>query len=213
METPNHISTLRVIGGNLALDFVNTAEGEPDGEIGSEHLRSYEELVLWAHSVEVLSEEAARRLLREARKRPSEAEAGYTRALALRDTLYELFGAVARGESPSSESLDILRRAECEALSHAILAPNEEGFGWEWPEENDLAAALWPVVHAATELLTSGPLERIKSCVGCRWLFVDASKNRSRRWCTMEDCGTHEKMRRYVARRAAKREATRRQKL
>jgi predicted RNA-binding Zn ribbon-like protein len=66
---------------------------------------------------------------------------------------------------------------------------------------------LWPVAYAATELLTSGPLGRVKNCAGCNWLFVDESKNRSRRWCSMEECGTHAKMRRYVARRAAKRKS------
>jgi predicted RNA-binding Zn ribbon-like protein len=60
-------------------------------------------------------------------------------------------------------------------------------------------------VHAAVELLTTGPLDRIKACAGCRFVFVDESKNRSRRWCSMEDCGTTAKMRRYVARRSANR--------
>jgi predicted RNA-binding Zn ribbon-like protein len=55
--------------------------------------------------------------------------------------------------------------------------------------------------------LTSGPLGRVKGCAGCNWLFVDESKNKSRRWCSMEECGTHAKMRRYVARRAAKRKS------
>jgi predicted RNA-binding Zn ribbon-like protein len=80
----------------------------------------------------------------------------------------------------------------------------EGHFVWVWLD-GDLSRVLWAVAHAATELLTSGPLERIKACVGCRWLFLDRSKNRSRRWCTMEECGTHEKVRRYLERRAARR--------
>ncbi len=68
-----------------------------------------------------------------------------------------------------------------------------------------MAGILWSVAHSATELLTSGPLERAKGWAGCNWLFVDESRNKSRRWCMMEKCGTQEKMRRYVARRAAKR--------
>jgi predicted RNA-binding Zn ribbon-like protein len=51
------------------------------------------------------------------------------------------------------------------------------------------------------ELLTAGPLDRLKLCGGCRWLFLDRSKNRSRRWCSMEHCGTAAKMRRYTGRR------------
>ena len=206
VETSDYIARLRIVGGDLALDFVNTVDGELDGEPGFEHLRGYEDLVAWGHRVGILSEERARRLLREARERPSEAEAAHARALELRDDLYELFRAVARGKSPSLGSVEALGRAESEALSRARLAPGEEGFVWEWPDEGDLDGVLWPVVHAATELLTSGPLDRVKGCAACRWLFVDESRNRSRRWCTMEECGTHEKVRRYLERRAARRE-------
>ena len=58
---------------------------------------------------------------------------------------------------------------------------------------------------AAGELLTSPQLSRLKKCAGCPWVFLDQSKNLSRRWCAMDDCGTHEKILRYVARRAARR--------
>ena len=206
METPEYIERLRIVGGNLALDFVNTVDGEPDGPTGFDNLRSYGDLVAWGRRVGVLTEERTWRLLREARRRSTEAEATHGRALELRDALYELFRAVARGTGPSLESMEVLSRAESEALSHAKLAPRNGGFVWEWPDEGDLAGVLWPVIHAATELLTSGPLDRVKACAGCHWLFVDESKNRSRRWCTMEECGTHEKVRRYLERRAARRE-------
>jgi predicted RNA-binding Zn ribbon-like protein len=61
------------------------------------------------------------------------------------------------------------------------------------------------VTHAAVELLTHGPLERVKVCGNCRWLFLDQSRNRSRRWCSMETCGTHHKQRRFVERRRQQR--------
>ena len=96
---------------------------------------------------------------------------------------------------------------ECEAISHAKLVPSDYAFSWEWALEDDLTGILWPVAHSATGLLVSGPLRRVKGCAGCNWLFVDESKNKSRRWCAMEECGTHAKMRRYVARRAAKRKS------
>jgi predicted RNA-binding Zn ribbon-like protein len=205
VETPDYIERLRVVGGDLALDFVNTVDGESDGDPGFDNLQSYGDLVAWGRRVGILSEERTRRLLREACERSSEAEATHARALELRDDLYELFRAVARGTRASPRSVDALRRAESEALSRARLAQGDEGFVWEWPDDGDLAGVLWPVVHAATELLTSGRLDRVKSCAACRWLFVDESRNRSRRWCTMEECGTHEKVRRYLERRATKR--------
>jgi predicted RNA-binding Zn ribbon-like protein len=206
METPDHISTLRVVGGNLALDFANTAEGTSEGEIEREHLLGYEDLVFWGYRVGLLSGEDGERLLRKGRERPAEANAVFARALGFRGHLYGLFRAVAEGDEPPAEDVEALRRFECEAISRAALAPSGGGrFGWKWTLGNELAGMLWPVSHSATELLTSGPLGRVKGCAGCNWLFVDESKNRSRRWCAMEDCGTHAKMRRYVARRAAQR--------
>jgi predicted RNA-binding Zn ribbon-like protein len=203
MATRDHISKLPVIGGNVSLDFVNTVDGTPGGEFEIDHFRDYGGLVTWSGHVGLLSEESARRLLREAGTRPSEAEATHARALELREVLYGIFAAIARGEHPSERDLETLRREECEVLARASLVPKDEGYGWEWPDEVDLGRVLCPVVHAAVELLTSGPLDRIKTCAGCDWLFVDESKNRSRRWCTMDVCGTHEKVRRYLARRAA----------
>jgi predicted RNA-binding Zn ribbon-like protein len=206
METPHHISSLRLVGGNLALDFANTAEGTPEGEIEREHLLGYEDLAFWGRHVGLLSETDVGRLLQEWRERPAEADAVLTCALLLRGHLYGVFRAVTEGDSPPAESLEALHRFECEALSRAELVPTGPNrYTWRWALAEDPSGLLWPVAHSAAELLTSRRMGRVKGCAGCNWLFVDESKNRSRRWCSMEECGTHAKMRRYVARRAAKR--------
>lgn len=204
METTGRIEELWVVGGDVALDFVNTVDGEP----AFDHLQSYGDLVAWGHRVGLISEEAARHLMREVRERPAEAETTHARALALRDVLYEIFRAIAGGERPLSVHLETLCGYESEALARATLAPDGDNFVWAWPDERDLGSVIYPVVHAAVELLTKGRLDRIKGCVACHWIFLDLSKNKSRRWCSMEVCGTNEKVRRYLSRRAAGREAT-----
>lgn len=209
METPDYIAGLRLVGGDLALDFVNTVDGAPGIEAfedGFECLKGYDDLVCWGRHAGVLSDSEAEGLLRGAREHPSEAEAAYERAISLRSDLYALFRAIAFGGEAPPESLEAVRRAERDALARARLAPMGDGrFGWEWRQGEDLDGVLWPVAHSAVGLLTGGPLDRLKHCVGCWWLFLDGSRNKSRRWCTMEDCGTHEKMRRYVERRSARR--------
>jgi predicted RNA-binding Zn ribbon-like protein len=55
-------------------------------------------------------------------------------------------------------------------------------------------------VEAAATLLVSDAMRRVKSCPTCGWLFLDASKNRSRRWCSMDTCGAVAKARRYYRR-------------
>lgn len=208
VETPDHIAALRVVGGDLALDFANTVDGGPGGGTGFDRLRGYGDLVAWGLRVGFVSEDGADVLIREARRRPEEAEAVYGRALELRGAIYGIFRAVADRERPASDGVEVLRRAESEGLSRAELVRGEDGFRWGWTDGGDLAGVVWPVAHAAAGLLTSNRLARLKRCAGCRWLFVDTSKNRGRRWCTMEDCGTQEKVRRYVAKRAARRKAT-----
>ena len=72
---------------------------------------------------------------------------------------------------------------------------------WTWPPPRETADPLRPIVHAAVELLTHGPLERVKSCGNCRWLFLDQSRNHSRRWCRMDECGIQMKNARFVEQR------------
>lgn len=189
------------------MDFINTQGGAPDREPEDqyEHLRRYEDLVAWAHRLELLTEAESRRLILSASRQSRDARAIYGRALRLRTDLYEVFRAVASGRNPPPPSIGALRRAESAAIAQAELVTSRGRYEWSWAGSDDLVRPLFPVVHAAVNLLTSERLDRLKSCAGCRWLFLDESKNRSRRWCTMEECGTHEKMRRYVARRAATR--------
>ena len=205
METPDHIQRMRLVGGNLALDFINTRGGQPRPSPDDEALHDYNDLIAWARHVEMLTEDEAHRLLRRARRNPDDAQTTYQQTLHQRSYLYELFTAVAMGHPPPDRCIAALGSDEAEALARAELVRGDGGFAWSWAHDNELARPLRPIVHAAVTLLTGGPLRRVKRCDGCQWLFIDESKNRSRRWCSMEDCGTDEKVRRYLARRAAAR--------
>ncbi|GIF67923.1 hypothetical protein Ais01nite_59580 [Asanoa ishikariensis] len=189
MET---VERMRLVGGNIALDFVNTRSGPPTGPPDDDVLTAYPDLIAWAVYAGVLSSTEAARISQEG------AQAALDRALRTRDYLDDLFRSLASGGTPSTEALIRLRDDEADAIAHARLDP-AQAFGWTWHDDHSLVRPLWPVVHAAVDLLTTGPRDRVKGCGGCRFLFVDESKNRSRRWCSMEDCGTTEKMRRYVA--------------
>src|SRR6266851_4063029 len=60
-------------------------------------------------------------------------------------------------------------------------------------------------LRAAVELLAGDHAAPVKLCgmweaSGCSWLFVDESRNGSRRWCSMKDCGNRAKARRHYQR-------------
>lgn len=189
---------MRLVGGNLALDFVNTRSGPPVGLPDDDVLTGYPALIAWSGYAGALTETEAAELSHLAGRDPDGAEAAFARALQTRDYLDEVFRPVAAGADPGRPALARLRDDEAEALAHAQLERGSR-FAWSWRDDHTLPRPLRPVVHAAIELLTMGDLDRIKGCGGCRFVFNDESKNRSRRWCSMQDCGTDAKMRRYVA--------------
>ena len=203
METPEDVTRMRLVGGNLALDFVNTRSGPPTGAPDDDTLTSYPDLVAWGVYAGALTPAQAAALRRGARDDPGGAEAAFGQALRIRDDLDEVFRALATGRDPSASALARLRDDEADALRHARLE-RDHTYVWTWRADDTLARPLRPVVHAAVALLTAGQLDRIKGCGGCRFLFYDESKNRSRRWCSMDDCGTAEKIRRYVTARRSR---------
>jgi predicted RNA-binding Zn ribbon-like protein len=194
---------MRLVGGNLALDFVNSRSGPPEGPADDDALTAYPDLIAWSLYTDALTTADAARLNQLSRDDPAGAQAAFTRALSTREHFDELFRALAAGRDPSDQALARLRDDEADALAHATL--EREGlFGWTWRSDHSLDRPLRPIVHAAVELLSSTEPARIKQCGGCRFIFNDESKNHSRRWCSMDDCGTAEKVRRYVAARRAR---------
>ena len=193
---PPGIRPLPVLGGHLALDFANTVD-DPLGPERWDHVADYGALLYW--SVQRRLASPALQGLAEAR--PAEAGAVVHRAAELRDALNATFGAVVDG-APVDDAWELLRPFCVDALARMRLAADVRP---EW-DPTVLDAPLWPVADAAHQLLRSADdLHRLKRCAGCPWLFLDRSRNGSRRWCAMGDCGTHEKIRRYVTKRAQRR--------
>jgi predicted RNA-binding Zn ribbon-like protein len=210
METVRHVAEVDFMGGHPALDLVDTVGGLLDIPVRDEDelLRSYDDLVELGLKTGTLSERAARRLRRIAAEKPDEAQAALDAALEARAVLDSVFRPVSDGSNPSPKALDALGKLGATAAAHGRLAEVGGRFEWSWQDAPGLDAPLWPLVHSAVELVTDGPLDRVSQCGRCRWLFLDTTKNHSRRWCSMEGCGTDAKMERYVARRRERRAAS-----
>ena len=200
------LQDLRLLGGAPCLDFVNSIE-DPAGDAPQDFLTSYPDLVRWGQHAGLIADTTARRLIAHADADEPSAREALRRALELRDALHRLFLALATRHDPDRADLELLRRAYLDAMSGAKLVPDDDRLSWHWqPDEQRLDQPLWPVARSAVDLLTTGDLRRIKLCenpYGCGWLFYDGSKNGSRRWCSMEGCGSQVKMRRQYAKRRA----------
>jgi len=213
--TPSPAATMKLVGGDLCLDFVNTVGGRtPADSTGSrvlaDKLAGYGDLLAWARHTQSVAETDARRLARLAEDRPREAASVLGRALALREALHRTLRALMLDRRPEPTDLSLLNTEIAEARGREVLAPFRDGLRWEWPDSGGrLESPLWPVVRAAAALITSGDLSRLRECGGerCGWLFLDRSRNRSRQWCTMEDCGNVSKVRRFRRRHSRRRGA------
>lgn len=189
-------------GGDLAIDFANTVGGTR--ETPTEHLHAYADLAAWAKQARTIAPAEARELLREAQRRPRESEAVLRRARELREAIFRVFAARAEGARPAAADLALLNAALASAMARARVAPSADGYAWSWDAgARDLDRVLWPVARAAADLLVSERAELVKTCASdtCDWLFIDRSRNRSRRWCDMSDCGNRAKVRRYFERK------------
>lgn len=198
----------KVVGGNPALDFVNTMS-ERRGAQPVERIRTYGDLVEASKRIGVLTEVPAQAMLDAARGAPEAAETVRAEAVALRELLYRVFSAVANGRAPSAEEIASLNSVLSDVLVHLRVGRGggaEAAFAWVWEEPPAaLDRMLWPIVRAAADLLVSDRLDRVRACAAddCGWLFLDLSRNRSRRWCDMGDCGNRAKMRRFMERRGS----------
>jgi predicted RNA-binding Zn ribbon-like protein len=198
-------ATMKLVGGNPGLDFVNTVGGRTAGpgsesRVANDKLRDYRDLVAWNRHAGLLSEARARGLVRAAERAPREAARVFARAVKLREALHRLLRALLDGRRPDPADLAVLNAELAAVRSGERLVPGPEGLRWEPDDARErLDSVLRPVCRGAEALLTSGNLSRLRACAGegCGWLFLDRSKNRSRQWCTMEDCGNASKVRRF----------------
>src|SRR5439155_13763684 len=196
------------IGGDLSTDFTNTRSGLYDGP-GHEHLQTYADVVEFLRLADALRTSDAKALLARAERDPVKAAHVLKRAIALRDAIWRSFSRIAHEKEPAREDIELLGAEAADAFAHSRVMKTASGFEWLWPETDDLARVIWPVARAASDVLTN-ERERtlLRECADdtCAWLFVDRTKNHSRRWCDMNGCGTRNKVRefRQRQRRAAR---------
>lgn len=193
--------------GWACLEFTKT-RGWEERDPPEDRLSGYDALLAWAVETGLVQEELAERLERTARGQPQEAGRVVERAIELRALLYRIFSAIGSGAEPAPADLSEMNRWLPEANRHLRLVRVGGAWDWGWEEGADaLDRVLWPVIRSAAELLTAPEVERVKLCDAhdCGWLFIDASRNRSRRWCDMAECGNRAKVERYRRRRRAER--------
>jgi predicted RNA-binding Zn ribbon-like protein len=208
------VETMDLTAGDTCLDFVNTGsrlqerhaglEGEALQAAGpfGDRLTSYADLVTFAERTELLDEGTARGLRARAAAEPLAAAAVLEEARRLRESLYRTFVAAGEGEAASATDLALVQEKAAGAAARQQLVPVDGRYELAWPASTELERVLWPLATSALLLLLSEEGGRVKECAAqeCNWLFLDSSKNHSRRWCDMKACGNRAKARHYYHR-------------
>jgi predicted RNA-binding Zn ribbon-like protein len=194
------------IGGRLSLDFTNTMSGLR-GRNPEERLFEYADLVWWGQQAGLLDQRRAQQLLEEAERHPRRAAQAFETAIAAREALHDVVLAGLQGRVPDAPALEALNSWIADALRHRRLRPAGPGaFQPDFPDDGDLLAFLRPVAADAALLLEHDlPTGRVRICEmsveeNCGWLFLDETRNHSRRWCDMSDCGNRAKAKRHYRR-------------
>lgn len=208
MSNLRKVKIFKLVGGDLSLDFVNTvadrtsgpgSAGDHQSAFRREYLENYGDLIQWSTQVKLLDDDEARKLLAIAEESPRQAETAHRRALVLREALYRLFKSAIEARKPLSSDLEKLNKELAIANKHMSIIHDGDGFSWKPNIGESLDCMLWHVALSAAEILTAGDRPRLRQCVGdpCGWVFLDQSRNRSRQWCDMRDCGNLAKVRRF----------------
>ena|ERR1700686_5215214 len=195
------LMNLRLLADHHVLNFINTIDPR-EGPHQIDHLHEFADLLGWAKRARVVSEGEARKIALETKGNSRIAALAFQRAIDLREALYLIFLRIVAGQSPPLDALAKLMRAHRDALARGAFVRLGNRFQWILPVTVEFVR--WRIAEDAIALLESAELTRVKRCPGsgdCGWLFLDTSKNATRRWCSMEGCGNRAKMRRFLNRR------------
>lgn len=199
MREKKDAASIKLIGGALCLDFVNTVECYGCKDPG-EYFNNYQDLIDWSQHVGTIAAGEARKLSRLAAGHPAAANSVRSSAIELRKAIYRIFTTNLQASSPARKELAIFNDYFSAAMKRSRIVITERGFYWDMAgNKSKLDWILSPIVRSAAELLISEELGRVKKCADptCGWLFLDVSRNRSRRWCDMSDCGNRAKASRF----------------
>jgi predicted RNA-binding Zn ribbon-like protein len=194
--------TPHVVGSRLCLAMVNTVLWRR-GPAPRELLRDFTALTELVTDAGWLTDRAE--LEARAEGQPRAAARAVARGRELREHLLIVFSAVAAGDVPPGEALAYIEKEGGRALGVLRLVPRPDGtFALGWPEPTlDLPAQ--QIAVSALLLLSSPEIDRVKQCPGptCGWVFLDSSRNRSRRWCSSAECGNRHRAQEHYRRTRA----------
>lgn len=194
------IDQMRLDGGSLCLDFVNTIPDRKDGS-NRDNLHSFNDLLYWAKKTRIIDSSTFALLEEAGEMHERKAREFFEEAINLRSLIYSIFHPISLGKKAKPADLEAFNALTGRYAQHLQIALVKGAFVEQWNfDADDFYNITAPILWSARELLLSGKLEKVKECPNCGWLFLDSTKNGRRKWCSMEDCGSNVKALEYYYR-------------
>ena len=183
--------------GAVCLDFCNTAADRITNEL-RKTIRTYSNLIEWCKAANLLTPQDYKRLAGLSFSQTKRTRRALRKTIELREVIYRVFSSLASGKTPEYGDLSLLTFFWSAAAARMKLKKSAAAFKLSL-DADDLEYPLRRIAASAMELLVSDKVLRVRRCASptCDWLFLDQSKNRTRRWCDMQVCGSRLKSRRY----------------
>jgi predicted RNA-binding Zn ribbon-like protein len=191
--------SMRLDGGHPALELVNTVYGQVGGPVEHDVLATPRDLVVLARRLGLADDASAR---------PAASAAALRAARTLRDALDTVLRALLTDAPSPRRARAVVEDAARAAFAAGRLEPRGNVLAWTWPARNPFTPVHRLAVAAVDLLTDDAVLSRLHCCAACCWLFIDRSRGPGRRWCSMADCGSNAKKRRYVETRRKRRAAS-----
>ena len=192
-----------LIAGHPALDFVNTLDWRFRESGPEELIHDYDHLLRFAAQSGLLTPGQTQSVRRAATSRS--ASEALRSALGLREAISQIFYAIMDGVAPPTVAIKKFNQHLHTAESNRNLVWSRSRLESSWLSKSDSNLPGWLIAQSASDLLSTDAVNSIRACADpeCRWLFLDTSKNHSRRWCDMKVCGNRMKARRFKAQHKA----------
>lgn len=199
------VRSFQLVAGATALDLVNTLDNRfVEGHTPDELLADDEDLIQFLIQGGLLTERKARALKR-VPAAEEERQAVVRKVRALREAIAAIVYAWVDGRKAPAAAVKAIEKIWDQVVGHRSLEDSQTGLTWRWPDVGShLESPLWLLAEAGLTFLSSPDVVLTRRCANdtCRWLFVDGSKNHTRRWCDMKLCGNRMKARRHQQRQA-----------
>jgi predicted RNA-binding Zn ribbon-like protein len=187
---------------DLCLNFANTLSWR-GSRPASETLCDLGHLLGWLEKSAGLGAAATQHIADWSRARPQRAAKFFAEAIALREVIFRVFTALATRDAVRRQDFAALNRALLQSTTRNRLGSRDGGYAWQVVTGRldrvrpTVPVLLAPVLWSAGDLMIKH--DDVRQCMNekCLWLFLDRSKNGSRRWCDMRSCGNRAKARRH----------------